>query len=70
MKNLIIPIGKIKANNENYDFFKISPNKKRHVLEIGDFVIGVIENIPIEGFYIGGSDKEITSFNIVSQIDN
>jgi hypothetical protein len=49
--------------------FKRETNANYAVLEINDFVIGIVSGIRIEAIYLGGDPTILTSFDIINQIE-
>jgi hypothetical protein len=49
--------------------FKRSPNQNNSILESGDFVMGIVEKIFINGTYRSGNTTLLENFDITNQIE-
>jgi hypothetical protein len=49
--------------------FKTNPEGNPAILEIGDFVIGIVNGKLIRGVYLGGNIANLESYNIIDYID-
>lgn len=56
----IVPIGK-------FLIIKASSNSNNNILEINDFVQGIVENSKIEAIYIGEDPTSLSSFNLITE---
>lgn len=62
VKAKIYPIGQLQI-------FKTNTEGNPAILEVGDFVIGIVSGQFIRGIYLGGDITNIESFNVIDYIE-
>lgn len=69
INNHTIQLNKVKiyAAGELQVFKRSATNPT--IIDINDFVKGIVENIYIEGVYLGGNELLLTSYNIMNQLE-